>query len=57
MIRAERKRTELGSPLRYISTGSPMGEKPKKEEKKVSRLDTVQHKRVRDIMLQKFLTK
>lgn len=35
MIRAQRKRTELGSPLRYISAGFPMGEKPEKKGKGV----------------------
>lgn len=34
MIRAEWESTERGSPLQYISTGSPMGEKSKKEERK-----------------------
>ena len=53
MIRAEWKRTELGSPLWYI----PHGRKAPKTRKKVSCLDTVEHKRPRNIMLQIFFKK
>lgn len=56
MVRTERKRTELVCPP-DISPRDPHGRETKKRRQKVSRLDTVEHKGVRKIMILQFLTK